>query len=43
VTVVEPPKQEMEPAEALAESALGWVIVISVTAVQPLASETVKL
>jgi hypothetical protein len=42
VTVVEPPKQAIVPAEEEAVSWAGWVIVTEVVAVHPLASVTIK-
>ena len=43
VTVVEPPKHAIAPAEEEAVTAEGSVIVILVEAVQPLASVTMKV
>ena len=43
VTVVVPPLHAIEPAEEVAVSAVGCVMVPVVVAVQPLASVTVKL
>lgn len=42
VTVVEPPKQAMLPAEAEADNAEGCVMVTEEEALQPAASVTVK-
>ena len=42
VTVVEPPLQAMVPDEEEALTAVGWVTVMEVEAVQPLLSVTVK-
>jgi hypothetical protein len=43
VTVVEPPKQAIEPEDAEAVSCVGCVTVTEVVAVHPLASATVKV
>jgi hypothetical protein len=43
VTVVDPPKQAIDPEEPEAVSCAGWVTVTEVVAVHPLASVTVKV
>jgi hypothetical protein len=43
VTIVEPPKQAIVPAEEEAVSWAGWVTVTEVVAVHPLTSTTVKV